>query len=233
MKRVVLPFVVLLLAACDARVTPSAPSVVAAETPGVSVAAGAAVVVSPPPVAVVEPAVPIAASDPTNPNCTELDPKKWVGFTYRVQLTFVQMWNGSTCDRVVTWRAFNVISDTNQPALGNAVIVTVPAGRMDFRIDVHFFNGEPPCGTVIQTDGRSGSVPNMLHMNASFPPGVLFPQPACRVVPPPPPPTCVEPGFGPWKPALITKRPFQCSRESRERIACSGERQLEFREVCQ
>lgn len=46
MKRVVLPFV-LLLSACDARVTPSAPSVVAVETTVVPPPSGTAVVVPP------------------------------------------------------------------------------------------------------------------------------------------------------------------------------------------
>lgn len=197
--------------------TPTAPTSVVA----VNQALTSPVVANEEPAISVSPIPPVAAIEPANPNCSEPDPKRWIGFSYRVQSAFVQMWNHSTCDRLVTWRAFNVISDSVQPPLGDAVITIVPAGAMDWRIDVHFYGGVAACGSTVQTDGRAGYVPDMTHHNASFPPGVLFPQPACIVVPNP---GCIDIP-GPWRKITLPGVPGTVCPilNAEERIwSCSG-----------
>jgi hypothetical protein len=213
MKRIICLIALLnIVWGCNAAREITSPSPVQAVVAAATSSTPAPPVVEPPPA--VTPGPPVAVSNPANPNCTELDPKKWVGFTYRVHLTFVQIWNASDCDRVSSWRPFNVVSDTNQPPLGDAVFATVPAGKMDFRIDLHFY--PLGCGRThtVQTDGRAGIVPNMTHANASFPPGVLF----TLVTPPCAPPSTfvseIEIPAGP----TIGAQTFVCTVTRRFRI---------------
>lgn len=201
MTRSSLLILALVLAGCSTQSLPTAPSATVSSTASSSSPAAAPAAESP---ATAAPGEEIAADAPAPENCGETDPKKWLGFSYAIELTHVTMRNASSCDRLVTWRAFVVISDSNQPPAGDAVLVLVPAGagygapgsRLErpWVMTVHYSGGTPPCGRTIQVDGRAGNVPNMAHLNASFTAGRTFPTQACAVVvtPPTTPPTqCV------------------------------------------
>lgn len=217
-------------------------SVQSVTSPSVTGASAASVSSTPVSAPVVEPTTPVAAEPvPSVPNCSEADPKKWTGFRYVVNdRETVTLWNNSPCDRVVTFRAFNAISDSNQPALGDAVTETIPAGaghgdpgspmERAFVLKVHY--NRFGCDTVlkIQIDGRAGAQPNMTHANADFPPGRLIDLviPSCAPVPPP---TCVEPAFGPWVPFIQPSaiRKLQACQETRTRTRCDGTVERETR----
>jgi hypothetical protein len=197
----------------------------------------------------------VAADAPApSSNCAELDPKKWAGFTWEAfenaEQTehWITLWNNSPCDRVTTWRAFAVGAGNAQTPAGPDMLITVSAMAgfgapgtnlsRPYRFKVVYYgDGLPPCGALIQIDGRAGVVRDMRHENASFTFGRLF-RILRSCVPPftPPKTVCVDPAFGPWVPvptsaaSIVAAMTVQeCPKQQRSRVRCDGTVQIEPR----
>ena len=221
-----------LLMGCSERLNTVAPTPIVA-------AATSSTATMPAPTPTADVPNPPTAPTPLVENCRELDPKKWIGFGWRTSLTDVTLTNSSTCDRLVTFRAFAIGSGNSQSPSGDAVVVLVPAGAgvgqtRPYILRVHYYGtGEPPCGAVIQIDGRAGNQPTMTHDRADFVPGVLFTVPRCvPPPPPPPPPVCVDPNWGPWSDVVSIQTVPVCKKQRRSRTLCNGTVQVEERTVC-
>jgi hypothetical protein len=89
------------------------------------------------------------------------------------------------------------------------------------------------CGQTAQVEMYFGSRQGSCR-NPDFSSQRTYAGPACAPPPPPPPPpppVCTDPAWGPWTAAIAPA--VRCTTERRQRTLCSGEIQVEFRQVCQ
>lgn len=205
-------FLVLVLAACDARVAPSAPSPVAEAT------AAVATVVVPTPVSppVSAPALPVPTPTiPARPfSRTDCDFTTPLGATRcfnpsHQAITLTAALNTPDCGT-----SFGSHTITITPNQNGYFTLPSPACGRSAQIDVYFGAHQKDCRAPDFSSQRTYAGPD------------CAPPP-----PPPPPPPCVDPAWGPW--VTVATGAQRCHTERRERTTCSGELQVEFREVCQ